>query len=126
VPSAADDPHPLPMKKTILTLALTVALIPLTAEAKEARCVIKQNGSVAYSGACHFDLGEGGSFAIRRQGSTPILPNITDISVSIVSTDVAEVRGLTTDGINSRWGTAVRSKKDPACWTGSDFEICAY
>ena len=56
----------------------------------------------------------------------PILPNITDISVTIVATGVAEVRGLTTDGINSRWGSAVRSKVDSACWTGSDFEICAY
>ena len=114
------------MKKTILTLALAAGLIPLTAEAKDARCVIKQNGTIAYSGACHFYLGEGGSFAVRRHDGITILPNISDVSVSIVSPGVAEVRGLTTDGINSRWGSAVRSKKDPACWTGSDFEICAY
>lgn len=116
------------MKKTILTLILTLTagLLPLSAEAKDARCIIKQNGNVAYSGTCHFYLGEGGSFAIRRHDSKSILTNITDISVTIVSRGVAEVRGLTTDGINSRWGSAVRSKKDPACWTGSDFEICTY
>ena len=115
------------MKKTILTLALTAGLIiPLTAEAKDARCVIRQNGVIAYSGTCTFDLGRGGSFSISRYRTQTILPNITNISVDIISTGVAEVRGLTTNGNNSRWGTAVRSKKDPACWMGSDFEICAY
>ena len=114
------------MKRTLLTLALAVGLFPLPAEAKDARCVIKQNGSVAYSGACHLHLEQGGSFSIRRHYGKPILPSITDISVSIVSTGVAEVRGLTINGNNSRWGSAVRSKKDAACWTGSDFEICAY
>jgi hypothetical protein len=114
------------MKRTLLTLALAAGLFPLTAEAKDARCIIKRNDSVAYSGACHFHLEQGGSFSIRRHDGKPILPSITDISVSIVSTGVAEVRGLTTNGNNSRWGRAVRSKTDPACWMGSDFEICAY
>ncbi|MFM7652762.1 MAG: hypothetical protein ACKO5M_07590, partial [Vulcanococcus sp.] len=66
------------------------------------------------------------SFNVHLHNGKTILPNITNISVSIVSPGVAEVRGLTTDGINSRWGSAVRNKKDSACWTGSDFEICAY
>ena len=117
---------PLPMKRTLLTLALAIGLIPLPAEAKDARCVIKQNGTVAYKGVCYFHQGKGGSFNVHLHDGKQILPNITDISVSVVSTGVAEVRGLTTDGINSRWGSAVRSKTDPACWTGSDFEICAY
>lgn len=93
---------------------------------KDARCLIRQNGVTTYSDACLFHLEKGGSFSIRRQDSRPILPNITDLSVTIVAAGVAEVRGLTTDGINSRWGSAVRSKVDSACWMGSDFEICAY
>lgn len=113
------------LRLALLRLALTAALMPLAAQAKEARCVIRQDGVVAYSGACHVRVEKGGGFSIRRHDAQPILPRITDLSVSIVSTGVADVRGLTTDGINSRWGTAVRSRVNPACWTGSDFEICA-
>jgi len=114
------------MNKALIILILATALVPLASKGKDARCVVKQNGDIAYSGSCEFIPDSGGSFGIRRKGNARILPNITDISVYIVSPGVAEVRGLTTSGINSRWGTAVRSKKDTACWTGSDFEICAY
>lgn len=114
------------MNKLLIALLLATAWLPPTAEAKEARCVIRQNGDVAYSGSCQFILDRGGSFSIRGIRTQPILPDVTDISVSIVSPGVAEVRGLTTSGINSRWGSAVRSTSDPACWRGSDFEICAY
>lgn len=114
------------MNKALLILTLTAGLFPLTAEAKDARCLIKQNGSIAYSGSCQFRLGEGGSFSISRHDGKHILPSITDIFVYIVSPGIAEVRGLTINGNNSRWGSAMRSKKDPACWMGSDFEICAY
>jgi hypothetical protein len=47
------------------------------------------------------------------------------ISVSVVRPGVAEVRGLTKRGINSRWGEARRSKSNRACWVGEDFKICA-
>ena len=114
------------MRKVVVALAITAALTPLAAEGKVARCIIRQNGAVAYSGACRFLSEQDGSFSIRRHDAKPILPSITDISVSIISTGRADVRGLTTHGNNSRWGAAVRSRNDPACWTGSDFEICAY
>ena len=91
-----------------------------------AQCLIKQSGVTTYAGDCAFHLERGGSFSIRRWDDEPIQPGVTDISVSIVSPGVAEVRGLTTDGVNSRWGAATRSTVDGACWTGSDFEICAY
>lgn len=113
-------------RKALIALLMTAALFPLAAEGKNARCVIKQDGAIAYSGSCDFQIGAGGSFGIRSLDAKPILPRITDISVFIISPGVADVRGLTTDGINSRWGTAIRSKVDPACWQGSDFEICAY
>lgn len=73
---------------------------------------------------CH-QFEKNGSFSIRRHGAQPILPSNIDLSVSIVSAGVAEARGLTTDGLNSRWGRAERSRVNPACWTGADFEICA-
>ena len=59
---------------------------------------------VAYSSACHFQRAEGGRFSISRPDGDTILTSITDLLVSIVSTDNAEVHGLTTTGINSRWG----------------------
>lgn len=114
------------MKNGLIALLMATTLWPVAAEGKSARCVIQQDGATAYAGACDFQMDQGGSFGIRRHDGKPILPNITHISVFIVSTGVAEVRGLTTDGINSRWGRATRSQRDPACWTGSDFEICAY
>lgn len=46
-------------------------------------------------------------------------------SVDIVETNQAEVRGLTSKGINSRWGEAKRSRKQPSCWVGEDFKVCA-
>jgi hypothetical protein len=113
-------------QRTILALVLTAVMVPAIAKDKDAQCLIRQNGVTTYSDACLFHLEKGGSFSIRRPDAKPILPNITDISVTIVAAGFAEVRGLTTDGINSRWGSAVRSKVDSACWTGSDFEICAY
>jgi hypothetical protein len=114
------------MKKTLIALLLATAILPTVAKAKDAQCVIKQGGEVAYAGSCHFTPDNGGSFSVRRNGTKNILPNITDISVYIISPGIAEVRGLTIWGNNSRWGPAIRSKKDPACWTGSDFEVCAY
>lgn len=109
-----------------ILLVLAMASLPWRAmpETSKARCLIKQNDRVAYSGACQLEREKDGSFAIKRSGNRAIVPNITNISVSIVSTGVAEVRGLTTGGNNSRWGTARKSNQNPTCWTGSDFEVC--
>ncbi|TAK59674.1 hypothetical protein [Methylobacter sp.] len=74
-----------------------------------------------------FSLEKGGSFSLRNADkSKTILEGITDVSVYIIEKDIADVRGVTTDGINSRWGEAKRSTKDKACWIGSDFKICAW
>ena len=62
------------------------------------------DGVVADSGACHFQRAEGGSFSINRHDGDTIMHSITDLSVSIVSTGKAEVHGLSTAGIHSRWG----------------------
>ena len=59
---------------------------------------------VAYSSACHFQRAEGGRLSISRPDGNTILTSITDLSVSIVSNGKAEVHGLSTAGIHSRWG----------------------
>jgi hypothetical protein len=66
------------------------------------------------------------AFYGARVASSILSANYRNDTLIRVTRNVNPVRGLTTDGINSRWGTALRSKADPACWKGSDFEICAY
>ena len=111
---------------TVVTACLLA--IPVQSKGKPARCVIKsgpERSTVEYSGDCLFYADRDGTFTIRKsQGN--ILPSITVVSVYVLMPGVAEVRGLTVDGINSRWGPAKRSETDLACWTGSDFEVCAY
>ena len=94
------------------------------AEAKPAHCVVESGPG--YVGPCTFSrFGGNGSFTLSRP-KQPILPNITTISVTMTRPGEAEVRGLTTWGVNSRWGSATRSRSDAACWLGTDFRICAY
>jgi hypothetical protein len=64
------------------------------------------------------------SFSIAGMNDGEIIPGILIISVSIIKPGQADVRGLTTHGINSRWGAAAQDVKDPFCWFGSDFRIC--
>jgi hypothetical protein len=110
----------------IFAIAL-IALIaaPAVAKPRGARCVISGEGSVTWRGPCIFEAERNGSFSISpsRGGFSD---GIGEISVSIVRPGVAEVRGLTSDGINSRWGEARRSRRDPACWVSSDFSVCVY
>lgn len=79
-----------------------------------------------YKGKCKFYVEQGGTFSLSSlQEGHQLLPNITNISVYILEKGHAQVRGLTTDGINSMWGEATRSTKDKSCWVGSDFKVCA-
>jgi hypothetical protein len=116
-----------------LALALTAAaftgallLVPSQADARAARCVIASNGSATFRGPCRFSPEAGGSFTVEPTAGKSFPGGISSISVSLMERGVAEVRGLTRAGINSRWGTAVRSQRDRACWQGSDFSVCAY
>jgi hypothetical protein len=87
---------------------------------------VETAGKVEMSGACRFTREKGSSFALASANrDKPLFGEILMVSVSIVSPDVAEVRGLTMRGNNSRWGAARRSPRDRACWEGSDFRICA-
>ena len=104
-----------------------IALSTTQAEAKPrpARCVIDAAGAPRWSGACRFDAQRGGSFTITPPRGH-FQNHVASISVSIVRPGLAEVRGLTHAGINSRWGQARRSPRDRACWVGSDFSVCVY
>jgi hypothetical protein len=109
-----------------------LALLPLAAwaggaeaKARAATCAIKSNGNPDFRGPCAFTPERGGSFSIAPKGKRRF-PGVTSISLSVVEPGVGEVRGLTRDGINSRWGEARRSRRDRACWEGSDFSICVY
>ncbi len=108
--------------------ALLVAAAP--ALAREARCDIRTSDG-RYAAPCDFTLGKGGSFSVAPVGRSDFFahasddPGITDIDVDVQGAR-AEVHGLTTDGINSRWGAARRAAKDRACWIGADFSICVY
>jgi len=106
-------------------LTLLAIAAPAWAAPRPARCVIASAESATWRGPCLF-LAEGnGSFSISpRRGD--FSDGIGVISVSIIRPGVAEVRGLTADGINSRWGEARRSRRDRACWVGEDFSVCVY
>ena len=105
---------------------LSVAASPAAAQGRGARCVVSSNGSPTYRGPCRFIPDGGGSFTVTPPRGREFPSGQTGISVSLTETGVAEVYGLTPRGPASRWGTAVRSRRDRACWNGPDFSICAY
>ncbi len=105
---------------------MVIASVASPALAKQARCAIKEAGGGGYTGPCTFSASAGGSFVVTPVDGEPDLGGRLAISVEIIEPGVADVRGLTLDGINSRWGQAIRSEEDPACWLGEDFAICVY
>jgi len=109
------------MRKLVFALAPLVLFAASVAEARPARCVIT-TADDSWEGACDFQAESDGSFAISpMSGAFP--GGVSDITVSITEPGVAEVRGLTSRGVNSRWGEA---RRDGACWVGEDFSVCAY
>jgi hypothetical protein len=89
-------------------------------------CYVESAGKIKANGKCLFTGETGGSFALENvDRDKPLFGEILVLSVSIESSGISEVRGLTSRGNNSRWGSARRSSSDSACWQGSDFKICA-
>lgn len=105
---------------------LIVASFPQPTLASEAFCVIKgASPQTQFQGNCLFkQFGGNGSFSIESPSG--LIAGNALINVAIIQPGIAEVRGLTTNRINSRWGEARRSSSDSACWVGSDFSICVY
>jgi len=114
------------MLKKALTLTLLSLLAPSVLLAKPAYCSVESGGMMLFEGKCNFGSEQGGSFYLSSYyDNVPLFEGIDSISVTIIQKGFADVRGLTTDGINSRWGEAQRSYEDRACWVGADFRICA-
>lgn len=121
----------------VLSLGATTGVVALAADSqpptaapprgREVHCTIRQGGETLLDAGCEFrSEGGKGSFSLAaRGGKGELFDGMLIVSVSVVSPGVAEVRGLTAAGLNSRWGEARRSPKDRACWKGSDFEVCA-
>src|SRR3954452_25557870 len=104
------------MKAVLFALlaGLAALALPAAAEARTARCVVQSAGAPIWRGGCDFLPDRGGSFGIQPlRGRFP--GGISDINVAIVAPGIAEVRGLTPAGINSRWGEDYRSSCDKAC-----------
>ncbi len=109
-----------------MAAAVLTASPQATAKPKSAICRIESEGALKFSGPCRFTPEHGGSFFLSPvHGAGPLYGTVLSVSVTIIRRGVAEVRGSTSGGINSRWGRAERSRKNPACWVGSDFSVCA-
>lgn len=113
-----------------LTLAITIMAFfsnPAIAADRIVKCRIDSSGEPGYRGSCLFVPDTKGSFSLENPNKNQLLTRtVSSVSVTIVKKGVAEVRGLTTDGINARWGIARRSARDKACWQGEDFTVCAW
>jgi len=114
------------MARNLVLIALTglAAAAPARAEARIARCVLLSGGE-RYAGPCRFSAESGGSFSLAAMKRGRRLLGASVISVTMIGGGLADVRGLTPEGINSEWGPAKRSRRDRACWKGADFLICA-
>jgi hypothetical protein len=117
------------MNKTLFQMLVLSLTISVTSPvlARNAKCLIKSGNVTQFRGTCDFRAAPDGSFSLTSARSPGrFIKNIEMVSVTLMSSGKADVRGLTTMGINSRWGSARRSRKDRACWIGSDFKICVW
>lgn len=115
------------MTKPILAAAAVLATLAVAApaQAKTARCVIKSEGGT-YRGPCSYSVQRGGTFTVKPIGRRTILPGVMMVTVFVDRDGYANVSGLTGAGATARWGEATRSRRDPACWVGDGFSVCAY
>jgi hypothetical protein len=92
-----------------------------------ADCQVSMGDEDLFKGRCLFSLEEGGSFSLSAlDNESPLYDEILFVSVYITGKNKAQVRGLTSNGINSLWTeNFVRDKKDPACWVDAGVKICA-
>ncbi|MDB5690981.1 MAG: hypothetical protein JWO81_44 [Alphaproteobacteria bacterium] len=113
------------MKRALLLFAMLALPAAAHARPRIARCVIATE-EAPYRGPCRFVPDRGASFGLEPVRGRRFFGEIGSISVAVIKPGEAEVSGLTGAGINSRWGSARRSRRDPACWEGQDFSVCAY
>ncbi len=109
----------------MVTLALLSLSSPAGAKWRTVRCLLESGGE-RYSGPCQFSAEKGGTFSLQTVKAGGTLLGATVVTVAMLGDGTAEVRGLTKDGVNSRWGDVSRSKSDRACWEGEDLKVCAW
>lgn len=95
-------------------------------EFQDASCSVTSSGKTIDVQDCQaMYASETGSeteeISIQRKSKKTITDSVSMISVFEFEKGKAMVTGLTTDGINSRWGVA---EKKNGCWEGSDFKVC--
>ena len=122
--------------KKLLTIALFAACstFSIHAFAKDARCKISIGEETQYNGRCSFTfMDKEGSFSIANKNKRyPLYDDIYELELITLQKNYALVREIDTikRGYehDTKWGHAIRSLKDRACWEGVDgtFEICAY
>ena len=112
-------------KFALAALLVAAGFAAAPAQAKIARCVIDSEGT-SYRGPCQYNVARGGTFTLTPFHRRSFGEEVVSITVYVTQRGAAEVRGLTRQGVNSRWGRAVRSRRDSACWIGEDFSVCAY
>ena len=107
------------------TMSLAVAT-PSFAGDRIVNCYVESDGKVDFRGKCRFAGKPNGSFSLENVDTRrPFMRHVLILQVSVMRPGVAEVRGLTPAGINSRWGDVRRSSRQPACWVGDGIKICA-
>jgi hypothetical protein len=116
----------IPAAIAALAAALPTGAGTASGKSRPARCAVSGGAEAPYRGPCLFTAERGGSFTLTPARGRTLVGDVASVSVFILRPGTAEVRGLTTDGVNSRWGEARRSRRDGACWDGSDFRICVY
>ena len=114
--------------KSLATIGVLGFLVtPTLGHAKEAQCVIENEGQT-FEGPCNFRAEKGGSFTITPiDPAWPFFDAYASITVQVTAPGYAqEVRSLSADPSpsNSRWGDARRSTSNKACWVGRGFKIC--
>jgi hypothetical protein len=111
----------------LVSLAVLAAVVtPAQARPRVAQCVVTGRDTDPWRGPCLFTAERDGSFSVSPTRGRTFSDGVQMISVYVVSRGVGEVRGLTTEGVNSMWGRSLRSPRDPACWIGDDFSVCVY
>jgi hypothetical protein len=95
-----------------------------TTTEKTAECEIMMGNQIVFNDKCVFISTQDGSFSLSNlKKDDPLFDNILVVTVNIERKSVADIHGLTKDGVNSRWGEAERSNEDKSCWVGSDFKV---
>jgi hypothetical protein len=99
-----------------------------TAEPAAARagvhCVVDSGGETVHDGPCTRRVDP--EATVLSLPSEASFNGANPLTIASVGDGRFDVRGLTSDGTNSRWGDAAVSPSDADCWVGTGFQICAY